>query len=532
MRKIILITVFLFLTTLTVTILYFSKIKLPGQNTTKVIDQIPQDAALVFEFKNDPQFYSLFEGSSLLTSFIGQKKAQELEYLHKNLIKLTGRHTAFTNQSIFISLHPEINSSSIAMLLTTNADGMADLQKTLETAIGQTNGALETEKIGNKTIGIITFPALKEAFYLTNNADVLAGSFSKTLLLKFLDERSENKVSNLAQLSDQQNKNSIADLYVNYQQFPVLFEQLFKYRNDDFFRFLNNLPASAALSLNYKSDALLFNGYTQTDTSAANYLNVFLNQQPIKNTLKEVYPENTASAVSFAFGQPAVFLRAVNRWQVHLQADQKLKALFNQIKRETGVAIQQAFFKQLGKEFTVITTAETEKIALIKVKNGSELEPYLNNISIEPGSLQPRLKYPDLLYNLLGEPFLHFKQPYYTLIDNYLVVANSSAALNRYLESYHQQRFLSKDGQYYNFDALLAEKSNVSFFIYLPHAYVQLENMIRPEFVRSFNQKTSGWKTYYAAALQFTASQENFYTNFYLQQIIPKPTKVDSLTPN
>ncbi len=528
MRRIILITVFLFIAAVSITIFYFSRIKLPGQNTTNVIDQIPDDAALVFEFKNDAGFYDLFKESTLLTSFIGQKKAEELKYLHNNLLKQNGLKAAFGNQSIFISLHPAINSRNIEMLLTVNYEGVNNLQLSLETIAQQTNGALEAEKIGNKTIQTINFPALKEVFYVANNSHVLAGSFSKALLLEFLDERQENKVSNLTQLSDQQNKNSIADLYVNYKQFPVLFRQLFRYQNNDFFRFLGGFPASAALSLNYKSDALLFNGYTQTDTTSAAYLHLFLKQQPVKNTIKNIYPINTASAISFAFGQPKDFWSELDNWQKHLNQKPKAKALFDQIRKETGVSIQTVFRKQLENEFAVITTSEDEKIALIKVKNGSELAPYLRNISTDPDSDFSRMKFQNLPYYLLGEPFLHFKQPYFVLIDNYLLLSNSQTGVNRYLDNYHHQHFLNQDQQYYNFDALLAEQSNISFFIHLPNSYPILKNLLQPEFAKVFNQKNASWKDYYAAALQFTASENRFYTNFYLQQKKTETTKKDT----
>ncbi len=518
MRKIILLTVLLFIAAITVTGFYFSKIRLTGQDTANVINQIPHDAALVFEFKNDPEFYNLFQESSLLTSFIGQKKAQELQYLHDHLIKQTALAAAFGNRNIFISLHPKINSKTIDLLLTTNADGRADLQQSLNALTRQTGGTLKAEKIGNEIVLQLNFPALKEVFYFTNNAGVVAGSFSKGLLLSFLNQKPENKIFGFTQLSDQQNKNSIADLYVNYQQFPVLFKQLFRDQQDDFFRFLSGFPASATLSLNYKSDALLFNGYTQSDTNASAYLSVFLKQQPIKNTIKTVYPINTASAVSFAFGQPSAFLKALDDWQTRLHQNLKAKALFNQIEKETGVSIQSVFRNQLGKEFAVITTSENEKIALIKVKNGAELEPYLRNTSLDPEAEKTRLKYENVLYYLLGEPFLYFKQPYFVLIDNFLLLSNSQTGIDRYLENYHQQHFLYEDQRYYTFNELLAEQSNVSFFIHLPNAYRNLKRNLQPDFSKTFNPKNFGWGNYDAAALQFTASENKFYTNFYLRQ--------------
>lgn len=528
MRKIILITVFLFIAAVTVTVFYFAKLKLPGQNTTNLINQIPEDAALVFEFKNDPEFFDLFRESTLLTSFIGQKKANELEYLYQQVFKQTALKAAFNNRSIFISFHPEIESGDLDMLMLVNADGVTALEQALKGFITHSDAALESEKIGNKTVQRITFPALKEVFYLTYNAEVVAGSFNKSLLLNFLDERTDKKVSNLTQLSDQQNKNSIANLYVNYQRFPVLFKQLFRNQNDDFFRFLNTFPASAALTLNYKTDALLFNGFTQTDTAASTYLNLFLSQQPAKNTLKNIYPVNTASAVGFAYGSPASFLTKLDQWQQKNRREGKAKTLFNQIKKETGVAIKTVFRKQLDKEFAVLTTAESEKIAIIQVKNGSELEPFLRNISINPDSERTRFKYENLPYYLLGEPFANFKQPYFVLIDNYLFLSNSDSGLKRYLENYHQQHFLTEKKQYYDFDQLLAEQSNISFFVHLPNSAQIFQKNLQPAFKNSFNKKNYGWKNYFAGELQFTASQNNFYTNFCLKQIEAENSKSDT----
>lgn len=528
MRKIILITVLFFITAVTVTAFYFSKIKQSGQNTENVISQIPQNAALVFEFKNDREFYDLFKENPLLTSFIGQKKTNELQYFYDNLIRQGTLKAALSNRSIFISLHPALNPGNLNMLILANAEGINNWQETLNLVLNNLNGAYSSEKIGNKTIQEIYFSALKEAFYISYNAGVLAGSFDKALLLDFLDERAENKINNLTQLSDQQNKNSIANLYVNYRQFPALFKQLFHLQDDDFFRLLNHFPANAALSLNYKSDALLFNGYTQTDTAAATYLNLFLKQQPVKNSIKAIYPINTASAISFAYDQTAGFLKELDNWQIKRHDDLKAKALFKLIREETGVSIQTAFRKQLGKEFAVITTAENEKVAVVKVKNGSELEPFLRNISVEPDSLNARLKYENLPYYLLGEPLLHFKQPYFSLIDNYLLLSNSKNEITRFLGNYHQQHFLNQEQQYYDFDRLLSDQSNISFFIDLPNAFRILKNNLQPGFKQAFSQENSGWKNYYAAALQFTASQNNFYTNFYLQQSKPKTVKRDT----
>lgn len=528
MRRIILITVFLFLAVIAITVYYFSKITLPGQNTANVISEIPVDAALVFEFKNDPEFFDLFKNSTLLTSFIGQNQANELQFLHDHLLNQNTLKAGLKDRSIFISLHPGNVPQNIDLLLSANISGLKNVQQELSAWIIKNGGFVQTESVANQEVLKISFPALKEAFYLGSKKTILAGSFSKTLLSRFYQEKTETETRHFTQLSDQQNKNSIADLYINYQQFPGLFKQLLRYRNDDFFRFLSDFSANGALSLNYKSDALLFNGYTQVDANKTSYLQIFLKQQPVKNALKDIYPTNTAFAVNFSYAISEQFLKALDVWQTKIHDDQKAKALFNQIKKETGVSIQTAFRKELQQEFSVITTAKSEKMAIIKVKNGSELAPFLRNISLEPDSDRSQFKYQNLPYFLLGEPLLHFKQPYFALIDNYLLLSNSKSAMNNYLENYHHQHFLSDDKSYFSFDQLLAEQSNISFFVHFKNAEPILNNTLQRAFAAAFTGKNSDWKQHYAAALQFTASENSFYTNFYMQEKTTEVAKKDS----
>jgi hypothetical protein len=56
-------------------------------------------------------------------------------------------------------------------------------------------------------------------------------------------------------------------------------------------------------------------------------------------------------------------------------------ALFAKLKAETGINLKQEFAQLLGNEFAVVTTRYQEKIAVITVKNGSKLRPFMTNIS-------------------------------------------------------------------------------------------------------------------------------------------------------
>ena len=58
-------------------------------------------------------------------------------------------------------------------------------------------------------------------------------------------------------MSDRQTSNSLANLYVNYMALAPLTDQLFLNKNIDIFKSLRQFPAFGALTLNYKSDAVM-----------------------------------------------------------------------------------------------------------------------------------------------------------------------------------------------------------------------------------------------------------------------------------
>ena len=137
-----------------------------------------------------------------------------------------------------------------------------------------------------------------------------------------------------------------------------------------------------------------------------------------------------------------------------------------------------------------------------------------------------QFNYDKLPYFLLGDAFGIFKRPYFIVVDNYLMLSNSQSGLKEYYSNYTGGRFLNKSDEYRRFDNLQAERSNVSFYINFKNAAQMLKNDLKPEFARAFEADKSGWNNYYGAAYQLTASENNFYTNFYMQANMPDSLKV------
>ncbi len=505
--------------TVLVTVVYFRHLSNTTQHTSLVMRTIPNDAALIFEFNNDKEFYDIFSSDKLFSNFLGDDKLDQLAAIRKNLLQNALLAKYFSGQNLFISLHPQ-KGNSIDFLLTASVskEFQSDILEQLSKQ--QKNGMLITSiDIEGKPGYLIYLNDLKKRFYLIDRDDhSLSASFSKDIIANCARYNYKREKESFVLLSDRLQSNSLANLYVNYQALSPLFEQVFVNKNTDIFKSFRQFPAFAALSLNYKSDAIMFNGSSQVQSNQdGGYLGLFSHQRPVTNHLKEIFPSTTAYSMGFAVSDPTKFESDLLALQSKSDFDKEEKAVLKKIKSETGIAIQKEFSRSLGNEFAIVTTHYHEKIGIVQVKDGSRLLALLVNISKMNSDNTGQFNYEKLPQVLLGDAFYLFKRPYFKVIDNYLVLANSPSELASYNDSYTNRKFLIKTDGYNEFNNLLAEMCNVSFFVQFKNALQLFKQDMKPTFYNDFNKSEPGWKNFYGASWQFSASDKSFYTNFCMR---------------
>jgi hypothetical protein len=519
MKRLIIATIILLIATVLVTVGYFKNLGGISQQTTQALRTIPNDASLILEFNNEKSLYDIFAGNKLLVNLIGEDKMTELIALKKRILQNPVIEPRLSGQNLYISMHPQ-NGDNIDFLITISIPKGFEPALFDELSKQKKNGlVLNSFNIGEKQGYVIYLSDIKRRFYLINKDDqTLSGSFSKTLIQECAKYDYLKEKQAFVLLSDRQSSNSLANLYINYKALSPLFSQVFLSKNPDMFRSFRQLPAFAALSLNYKTDALMFNGLTKVqDNSNDSYLGIFSYQQPIETHLKEIFPSTTAYSTSFAVSDPEKFESNLNDWQSSSSFKDERSTLIKKIKSGTGIALKKEFAKLLGNEFAEVTTRFHERIAIIQVKDGSRVRTLLGNVSRMDDNNTGLFNYEKIPQLLLGEAFSAFKKPYFKVFDNYLVLANSILEMKSYDDSYNNRKFLSKTDGYSEFDKLPSERSNVSFFIQFKNAQQLFKEEMKPAFYEAFQNTSPGWKNYYAATLQLTASDRNYYTNFCMK---------------
>jgi len=515
MKRMLIATIILVAATIAVTVVYFKHINTASQHTSLAMRAIPDDASMVLQFVNEKEFYDIFTGSALFGDILGREKLNELQALKKDLLQnpLLSPHLA--GQNIFVSLHPQKNNTiDFLLTATVSKEFQEDI---LEQLYKQRNNGLliHTMDIDGKAGYVVYMSDIKRRFYLiSKDGQTLSGSFSKDVIEDCAKYDYRRQKQTFVLLSDQQSSNSLANLYVNYQGLTPLAEQLFSVKNPDIFKSLRQYPAFGALSLNFKNNALIFNGSSQPKSGDSGYLGLFAHQQPVTNHLKEIFPSTTAYGSSFGISDPNTFESDLADWQEKSDFNKDRSTTLGKVKKETGISVQKEFAKLIGNEFAVVTTHYHEKIGLVQVKDGTKMLALLTNISKMISASTGQFNYEKLPQVLFGDAFSLFKRPFFRVIDNYLVMTTTESELNSFNDSYTNRKFLVKTDGFNNFNNLLAEQSNATFFIQFKNAIELFRQVMKKSFNEDLRDNNPGWKNFYGASWQFTASDKSLYTNF------------------
>ena len=518
MKRLIVTTLILLVATVFITVVYFKNLSPPGVRNAQVMQTIPDNAVAVFEFNNEKGFYDIFNGNQLLSGVIGKGKLNDLDTLRKLLLSSPLSDGFFSGQNVFVSVHPT-NADDVDLLMTTTAATGFDPDAFAKISRRPKNGLTLITR--HNAIGLeydILIKAINKHFYIIKKEDnIFVGSFSRSLINQSILYRNDKGINIFIPLPDQQNSNSLANLYINYRQLSPVFDQFFTNKNTDIFKSFRLLPAVAALSLNYKNDALMFNGTTSFTSHTFSYLNLFANQQPVVNQLKDIFPATTAYSINFAVSDPQKFAADLSQWHIKAGVSKEKEQLFGKIRQETGMFLKTEFEHLLSNEFAIVTTRYQEKYAIVSVKDGSKLLPLMMNISTMTNDNMGQFNYEKLPFFLLGDAFSIFRKPYFMIIDNNLVLATTPSELVSYTDTYINRKFISKTARYNEFNNLLAERSNVAFFMNFKNAQTILKRDLKTSVYDAFENNQPGWKSFYGAAYQFTSSDKNFYTNFCMQ---------------
>jgi len=514
MKKFLILTCALLVITIFLAVKYFSNLSVDSRKSDEILAQIPADAAIVLEYSNDKSFYEIFRDYPLFEYLLGKDEQGKLEKIRAGFQGNARVAELLDQQKIFISLHAEKDSVSLLWLAGLKEAVPQNKMLRFLARSGQ------VEKNGNFLR--IVLNGVKEPFYLMVNGTQTAGSFSRALLEKVADQNSariSKEFISEINAGTAGSRNSILNLFINYQSTAPFLGQFFQDKLSGNYSLLNNLSGFSTLNMNFKSDAMMFNGITKVDTLKQAYLNLFLHQQATSGTTMRLLPQSVANALQFNLSDYARFETDLRQLFKNRKELEPLTAEINRMGTETGINPERDIRNTWAQEFNTFQTANHERFGIIKVKDGRRLGFLLEPLSSEVSPEIRKLSYSNLFYFYFGDPFRSFRRPYYFISDNLVIFSNSLRGLQSYINDYKRENFLYQTPRYRTFEQLVSNQANLSLFIHNGNSRSLTRSNLKKRFSSNFTDTKGTMRNFYGLSYQWSSDDGHFFTNLYLATV-------------
>jgi hypothetical protein len=491
------------------TYLYFSNLNTSRVNSYLSLKLAAHHSGLIFSIQNNKSVLDILKGQVLFNSLIGREKVALLDALKAKLSSKPAFNRMIDDQNIYISILPGENKQ-IDMLFSMQLNQQANLQTLLQ--------ALKHDKFKVERLDNIYKIDLSDSIsvYAGIEENVLLISTAKMQIISALNAKGEIEPQfiEFIQKNDKLAKNSLANLYINYNEMPSLLEAITPAAKSGELSVLNRQNSFAHLSYNFSKERIFFSGETRVN-DINSYYRIFSSVSPEKIKTDQVLPDNTASYTLYCTGNYSNWQNKLNKWFVRNKEFEEIQAKKSEINAKYHLNLDDTFAANSGTQFVTFQLKSKEKLAAVSLTNGDKLSQLLLDLSDNYAGEIKQLKEPDILYYYFGEPLKRFKKPYYAILNNYIFLANNPGSLQLFLHKYEAGNLLINNAAYTEIFDQLSNTSNILFYLNNTQSQNLAVNNLYSGYYKHYRDP-KGLKNFDSFIYQLSGDQESFQTNVFL----------------
>ncbi|MDQ8003217.1 MAG: hypothetical protein REI64_00380 [Pedobacter sp.] len=518
MRKIYFILIILVLGVTGMAYLYFSNLNKESSASDSALNMVTANAPIIFTFDNEKGFYDILSKQQVTNEILGSEKSDLLSILQESLTSNSSINQLIEKERIIIGFLPG-NANKVDFILATQTKAKDFDIKILNqiNATVKPEGNLYHVNFGDSAQCYVAI--INQSFFLSNTKETL-----KKIAETKVDK---NDFKEYIQQNNRFNKNTLASVFINYNQLPTLLKNILNTNLTGELSIFNKQNAYASLSYNFGSDKFLLNGYTEIKDDQ-NYFNLFVDQKEQKINIDQFFPDQTANYTLFAVDDYTKWTKALKDWQKERKEDVKIAQQHKEINEKYRINIDQTFPLYFSKQFAVLQLKSGEKLGIIETKNGDKLNQLLLDLSTEYAPDIRIFKEANLMGNFFGEPFKKFERPFYTVIDNHFVFASYASTIQVFLNSYKNDNLLISTDNYIRFKDQTSSSATIAFYINHQNSNDIFGRNLKTPYYKQYKSE-KGVKEYNAFGYQLSADNGKFMSNILLLKKQSK-IEIDSLT--
>ncbi len=401
-----------------------------------------------------------------------------------------------------------------------------------------TNARILTAKSGSKVFYVSISEGILQ---FSDNADLLKTGIEQLAkgktLLDDVGFRAVNKTAGAK---------TDATIYVNYSRLLVLLKRVSDKSFHESLDVMNTFGGWTETDLSLRPNAMLMNGYTYANDSAAAYLNIFRGQQPQPIEADGILPSNTVSFLDFSISNFKEYLKNFDAYHNQLGTGDERRDRLAQLNANYGYSPEDHIGTWIGNEIvkaeinipgegiqpiailsTVSTAKAREKLESLRPKRdtGSVAPPFDST-----GILVRSVPVPEMLPATFGGLFSEFREGFYAITSHYVIIGIDEKSVRSFIIASEFGRTLRKDRGYSDFVANMAGEASVTFYAAVPKTQELIEDRAETGFRADVLHHKDLLKRFDGVVVQYNVGEGNLhYTNAFLRHNPQTKKSISSL---
>ena len=546
---------------------------------SEAINAIPGNAAIIFESKQSKNTWKkLSQANEMWEELLGTETFSKLNHQTQSIDSLIKSNAAVSqlldNRSLFISAH--VSGATTFDFLYVYSLPNRKYQSLVDEFIKTVNNNSDPSfrEYAGEEIGTI-HPSKKDSISYAFLNGILMMSSKQNLVEDAIRQLQSGislaKDKNFSKVINTTGKNVDGNLYLNYKNSPGILSHFippgFKKEINSFADFAD----CSGWDVTVKQNALMLNGFTEANDSATSFLNLFREQKPQEIELTKVVPAKTALLLWFGTENIKTFHRAYKKYLSDLTQGRAQSYLqyIEAVNKKYDINIERSMLEWMDNEMALVITEPSSndftnnsfavihsdhiENALTTLKSLADsinkkerplptfrqLAERRTSAQIKSGGLAGSsssppiggrlggasyrnhtisfLNLPKLLPQLFGWPFNEIKNNYYTAIDDYIVFANNSDALQNFIDDFENNKILANEKNYKAFSENISTEANIYLYSSIARSTNIYSAFVTEDLAKDIENKLDLFHKFEAVGIQFSSTNKLFYSSAYLK---------------
>ncbi|MEA2043037.1 MAG: DUF3352 domain-containing protein [Bacteroidota bacterium] len=432
----------------------------------------------------NPYFSDINSDIELLNKFLAQNIAVDAVMSERDLL-VSGHMTSGVDWDLIFVVDLKGISSMIR----------GTFRKSLELAEGF---SVKTRDYKDKKIfELVSDSNPDEIIYLTLNDNLLVATFTGSLMERSIDGMDDehfNKNKEFVSITNKLGTKDLFRFYLNYKYMQD-FAESYLTEGSEMLEMIAQSLNYSAFDMTLEEELLSFDGYTGVD-SIGSYLKALAEVSPGKMSAWRVASDQTSLYFSMGFDNYSDFYNNLIAQYKKGNAEdmEDIEKNVERIEKFLGISVEDHFFSWIGTEIAFLKLRPDENrrledvVVAIHANDIDDAKKGLGYITKKIKRRSP-VKFEVIEYKnfeiefldrrnffklFFGKLFKDLEKPYFTYIEDFVVLSNSPEVLKSIIDDYITGRTLSNSSDFMDFKNEFSQKSNVTVFIRTPQIYQNL----------------------------------------------------------